>query len=621
MCGIALLIEKTEENLKEKIENIIFETKHRGPDDNGFYFEKNLALGSNRLSIFDLTENGKMPFRDKSGRYYISYNGEIYNYLELKEKFNIKTNTKTDTEILIELFAKLKEKMLDHLNGIFSFIIYDSIEKEIFCARDRLGVKPLYYFHDNEKFIISSEIKGILKVEKNLIDLNFDAINTYLSTSFYNLDKNTFFNKIYQLDANHFMKFNLKDKIINFNKYWNIKNEKNSDKDEESLLKELNQLVINSFKLQTRTDTDLGINCSGGIDSKLMMLTLNKLNKGQKNVRAYSYYFENKNISEKEELEKFSKKIGWKINFTKITPEDIIKNFDEVFDCQDEPFPGIPTISKHLLIKKNYDKNFKVVLEAQGGDDVAAGYKYVFPFYIKSLINKSKFFKAFNEIIKFTSIEQMKLIQFSKFYKDCIKNLEIGNLSADGTSSFNKEIFKDPNLIDKNNIYKNILNELIIINNPLKKIIYRDLFHCKLPRILRSCDRASMAYGIELRVPLLDHNIVKFFYNLDEDFLIKNGNMRYLYRRYLEKFYPEIDQKIIFTKKKYVSDPQVFWLKDELFEWALDRISSKFLEKTNLYNQEKLIGYFKDFKTNKNLNNSNIFWQAICLEKLSRNIN
>jgi len=621
MCGIALLIEKKGENLKEKIENIIFETKHRGPDDNGFYFEKNLALGSNRLSIFDLTENGKMPFKDKSGRYYISYNGEIYNFIELKKKFNIKTNTETDTEILIELFAKFKENMLDYLNGIFSFIIYDSVEKEIFCARDRLGVKPLYYFHDNEKLIISSEIKGILKVEKNLINLNFDTIRTYLSTSFYNLDKNTFFNNIYQLEANHFMKYNLNDNKIHFKKYWNIKSERKNNKNEESLFNELNELVINSFKLQTRTDTDLGINCSGGIDSKLMMLTLNKINKGQKNVSAYSYYFDNENISEKEELEKFSKKINWEINFTRITPEDIINNFDEVFDSQDEPFPGIPTICKHILIKNNYNKKLKVILEAQGGDDIAAGYKYVFPFYIKSMINKFEFFKAFREIIKFNSIENMSLVQFSKFYKHCIKNLEVGNLSADGTSSFNSEIFKDSNLINEENIYKNILNKLTIIKNPLKKIIYRDLFHCKLPRILRSCDRASMAHGIELRVPLLDHNIVKFFFNLDEDFLIKNGNLRFLYRRYLEKFYPEIDQKSIFTKKKYISDPQVYWLKNELFEWALDRISSKFLKKSNLYNQEKLIKYFKDFKVNTNIKNSNVFWQAICLERLSRKIN
>ena len=123
--------------------------------------------------------------------------------------------------------------------------------------------------------------------------------------------------------------------------------------------------------------------------------------------------------------DKFYKNYAW----------DIINSFDEVFDSQDEPFPGMQTISKHILIK-NYNKNFKVILEAQGGDDIAAFYKYVFPFYIKSLSNKFKFFRAFSEIIKFNSIENMKVIQFSKFYKDCIKNLELGNLSADGTSSF-----------------------------------------------------------------------------------------------------------------------------------------------------------------------------------------
>ena len=281
-----------------------------------------------------------------------------------------------------------------------------------------------YYFHSENKFIISSEIKGILKIEKNLKKLNFKTIKTYLSTSFYDLDKNTFFENIFQLDASHFMKYNLKNNKINLQKYWNIKIRKKDKKDEEGLLNELNELIVNSFKFQTRTDTDLGINCSAGIDSKLMMLTLNKLNKGQKNIRACSYYFDDKSISEKKDLEEFSKKINWEINYTKITPEDIINNFDEVFDSQDEPFPGIPTISKHILIKKNYNKNFKVILEAQGGDDIAAGYKYVFPFYIKSLIKKFKYVKAFNEIIKFSSIEKMKLINFSKFYKNCTQNLQ-----------------------------------------------------------------------------------------------------------------------------------------------------------------------------------------------------
>ena len=141
------------------------------------------------------------------------------------------------------------------------------------------------------------------------------------------------------------------------------------------------------------------------------------------------------------------------------------------------------------------------------------------------------------------------------------------------------------------------------------------MFHCKLPRILRSCDRASMAHGIELRVPLLDHNIVEFFFNLNEDLLIKNGNMRFFYRKYLDNFYPEIGYENIYTRKKYVSDPQVSWLKNELYEWTLDRISSKFLKKSNLYNQDKLIEYFKEFKINRNIKNSNVFWQAICMEK------
>ena len=214
MCGIALFIEKKNENLKENIRNIIFETKHRGPDDEGFYFENNLALGSNRLSILDLSENGRMPFFDSSGRYKVSFNGEIYNYIELKKQFNITTKTNTDTEVLIELYAKLKEKMLGYLNGIFAFTIYDSETKEIFCARDRFGIKPLYYYISENGLIVSSEIKGIINTEKNLKSINEDTLVNYLKTSFYDVDENTFYKNIFSLQASNYMIYSLSNKNV-----------------------------------------------------------------------------------------------------------------------------------------------------------------------------------------------------------------------------------------------------------------------------------------------------------------------------------------------------------------------------------------------------------------------
>lgn len=619
MCGIALIIDD-ETNLEEKTKKIISEIKHRGPDDEGYYFEKNLALGSNRLSILDLSENGKMPFIDKSGRYLISFNGEIYNYLELKKKFNISTKTGTDTEVLIELYALFKEKMLDYLNGIYAFIIYDKETKKIFCARDRLGVKPLYYFLTNNKLIISSEIKGILKVDKNLKKINKDVLKYYLTSSSYDTIGETFFKDINQLKPSHYMIYSLADNKLEKFRYWNLKETLNQNKGDDFLMSELHELVQNSFKLQTRTDTELGINVSGGIDSKLMMLTLNNLNNGQKKIKASSYYFDEENYSEHINTETFSKKINWKVNFLKITPEDIINNFDEVYDYQDEPFPGIPTICKDLLLKKSYDDEYKVILEGQGGDDFGAGYLYFFPFYIKSLIKKFKYIDVFKEIINFKSKENMDIYNFLKFYLSSINSFKGKSVSADGTSSYDKNVLNFKYISKNNRINDEIKKDTSFIHSPLKKIIYRDLFNCKLPRILRSCDRASMHHSKELRVPLLDHNIVKFFFELRENQLIKNGNLRDFYRRYIRKYYPQISEDEIYKKKKYVSDPQVKWLKSYLYEWALEKLSSKYLEKSQIYNQKLLVENFKNFKNDKNLNNSNFFWQALCVERLYKNL-
>ena len=274
----------------------------------------NIFLGSCRLSIFDLSNKANMPMQDASGRYTITYNGEIYNFIEIKKKFKINTKTDSDTEVLIELYSLLKEKCLNELNGIFSFIIYDSHENIFFCARDRLGVKPLYYQFENKKLIISSEIKSFQKLSK--LEINKNTLNDYLKTSLYEMGKYTFFKNIYQLEQGQIMEFNIKRKNIKFSKYWNL-NEKKTyiGVKKQILYDKLNKKILNSFKGQIQTDTELGINVSSGIDSKLLMLCLNRINNGQKKVLANSYYFDDKEFSEKNDLEKFAKKLCKRLNF------------------------------------------------------------------------------------------------------------------------------------------------------------------------------------------------------------------------------------------------------------------------------------------------------------------
>tara|TARA_B100000214_G_C23969882_1_gene629545 strand:+ start:325 stop:2205 length:1881 start_codon:yes stop_codon:yes gene_type:complete len=619
MCGIAVCYSK-KFNSQETVKNIINKIKHRGPDNESFLNLKNISLGSCRLSIFDLSSKGNMPMTDSTGRYTIVYNGEIYNFKNLKTEFNLDTRTNTDTEILLEMYVKKKEKCLDYFNGIFAFVIYDKQENSFFCARDHLGVKPLYYFYDGENFVVSSEINGLSKFHNNKLNLN--KLKSYLTTSFYDYGVDTFYENIKQLRPGCYIKYSLNNNIFKSEKYWDLQNTKNKISNqlsknitEQDLVTQANTLIGNSFKLQTKADVKIGLNVSSGIDSQLMLHFVNEINQGQKDVAANSFYFDDQNYNEMPDLQKTSNELNWNINYYKITSEDIIKNFDEILKIQEGPFPGVPTIAKSLLIKRAYDQNCKVILEAQGGDDVAGGYKYIFGPYILDLLKTTKFKKILSESLEFKKIEGKSWAKLINFIYKSISTINSGGLSADGTNNINLDILDKNFLKDNISDKSEIINDISMINGNLNKIIYRDIFFTKLQRILKSCDRSSMAYGKELRVPLLDRNIAEFFYNLNSDFKIKNGNLRYLYRKVCESKL----KKNAFVKKKYVSDPQIKWLKKDLFDWAYSILSDEKTFYDGIYNSRKLLNLFDNFRKNEKEQNSNLFWQAICMKKMIKN--
>jgi len=607
MCGVAAIF-SNDKFLENQVSKVIKRISHRGPDDSGFYTNNNLSLGSCRLSIFDFSVNAKMPMTDSSNRYVVVYNGEIYNFPEIKKKFNIQTKTNTDTEILLEMYVKKGTECVQYFNGIFSFVIYDKIKETIFCCRDRLGIKPLYYYWDNKAFIACSEIKGIHEIIPKSI--NYDKLKTYLKTSFYDFSEQTFYKDIKQLEPAHYFIFNLKKKSHSIVKYWELNNEDKLHISHDTAINKLDDLIKTAFNLQIRTDTKLGVNLSSGVDSQLMLSILDNINKGQKNIQANSYFFDDKKFSEKDDLLNFSKSMNWDVQFYKINPKDISNNFDEVFDNQDGPFPGVPTIAKTLLIKKAYNTDCKVILEAQGGDDIAAGYRYVFANHLKDLIINKKFRLFFNEFLKFKKIENLNLIEMANFIKNSLKGFSTGGVSADGSKNIFENIFQDNLFSNYKNLYTEIFRSLDNIDSSLRKILYRDIFHCKLPRILKSCDRASMCNGKELRVPLLDHNILNFFYNSQNDFKIRDGNLRYIYRKYLDiKFKNSNSFKI----KKYVSDPQTIWLKNDLFDWAYQKIADSKNMYDEIYKKNELLTYLKKFKEDTKLQNSNLIWQALCV--------
>lgn len=601
MCGILGFFGEKKPNFNF-FNEILAITNHRGPDDSGIFFDEKIILGSNRLSILDLSPKGKMPMKDHSGNFVIILNGEIYNYIELKKKFNISTKTNTDTEVLLELYKKIGINCLDELNGMFAFAIYDLKDKKLFCARDPIGIKPFYYSIEGDNFCFSSEVKSINKFYKTK-NINYDYIKKYLSYGIYDNDDETFFSSINQLSPGSYI---IKDKD-NFyiKKYWDLKSIPKNNFNLNETCEKFNSLIDKSFRIQLRSDAKLGINVSSGLDSCLMMLNLNKINGGQGDITANSYFFGENLIDEKNDLQNFVEKINWKVNFVKIVPEDIIKYSEDVMVSQEQPFPGIITYAKHILINKSYEKTRKVILEAQGGDDICVGYRYYFPFFIQDLIKEKKYFKAFSEISKFISKEKMNFSNFFVFYKNSLASIDKAGISADGSKILELDPIFKLNFENKNSI------DLSNIQSNLNRVVYRDFTSTKLPRILRSCDRASMFNSKELRVPLLDKDIVEFCYASGNKHKIKNGSLRYFYRKtLLDKF----KDSSIFKRKNYISDPQTIWLRTHLYDWAHSLLSDQNSFSSNFYDRKKTLAFLEDFKKNSKINNSFKIWQLVNLE-------
>jgi asparagine synthase (glutamine-hydrolysing) len=601
MCGILGFFGSKKPSL-DFFKEILAITNHRGPDDSGVFFDEKIILGSNRLSILDLSPKGKMPMQDNSGNYMIILNGEIYNYIELKKKFNILTKTNTDTEVLLELYKKIGINCLDELNGMFAFAIYDLKKKKLFCARDPIGIKPFYYSIEENNFCFSSEVKSINKFYKTK-NINYDYVKKYLSYGLYDNNENTFFSSIKQLSPGSYI---LKDdSSFLIKKYWDLQNVPQNNLSLDESCEKFNTLIDNSFRMQLRSDAKLGVNVSSGLDSCLMMHNLNSINGGQGDIAANSYYFGESLVDEKNDLTNFANKINWKVNFVKIEPEDIVKYSQDVMVSQEQPFPGMITYAKHILINKSYEKDRKVILEAQGGDDICAGYKYYFPFFIKDLIKGGRFFKSLSEIISFLIREKMSLSNFVFFYKNSLASMNKAGISADGS-----KILKLDPMFETSLNYKNS-PDLSNIQSFLNRIVYRDFTSTKLPRILRSCDRASMFSSKELRVPLLDKNIVEFCYGVSNEYKIKNGSLRYFYRKALLDKYKDGS---IFKRKNYISDPQTIWLRTHLYDWVYSLLTDQNSFCRNFYDPKKTIIFLENFKKNSRINNSFKIWQLVNLE-------
>ncbi len=510
MCGIAGIIGKNAS--KDVLLKMTNAQKHRGPDYTGFWLDENVCFGHNRLSIIDLSENANQPFQDEEERYQLIFNGEIYNYLELKNELDYNFVTSSDTEVLIAAFSHWGKDCLSKLNGMFSFAVWDSVDKKLFAARDRFGVKPFYYHQTEDTLYFSSEIKtlhsaGIAK------ELNKKVWANYFSFGSYGMPHETFWKHIDQLPGGHCLEF--EKNTLKIERWYFFEKEIEKYKEKLSYEEIKNKYIVllkDSIKLRFRADVSVGFNVSGGLDSSALLAFVNQ-QENKQNIKAFTFYTNNDRYDELPWVEEMVSLTENSLQKVLLKPEEVKKIAAKIDYHQDEPYGGIPTLAYAKIFEKAREKNTLVLLDGQGMDEQWAGYDY----YLQK-----------NE----ATIQGVKKSPFKK---------EV--LSKEMIALSQKPIYPKP-------FKDELLNKQ-----------YRDLFYTKIPRALRFNDRISMAYSTELREPFLDYRLVELAFAQPLEYKIKDGIQKYVLRDIVSEY---LSDSITFAPKRPLQTPQREWLANEL---------------------------------------------------------
>jgi asparagine synthase (glutamine-hydrolysing) len=566
MCAITGIISKNTSLINKVIlKKMTDAIAHRGPDGEAFWVnsKNNIGFGHRRLSIIDLSNAAAQPMF-YLGRYTIIHNGEIYNYREIKEellKRGYSFQSQSDTEVILAAYDYYKEECLQYFDGMFAFTIWDEKEQTLFCARDRFGEKPFYYSFNDEQFIFSSEAKaiwanGLEKKTNNPLLLNYLVLG-HTQTAADNTI--TFFQDIFSLPAAHYLKFTLSDFSFTINRYWDCDKETKISISEKDAVEKFNELFYTSVKRRLRSDVTLGTSLSGGLDSSSIISTISKI-QGTNSLQTFSAVFPGFEKDESKYIQLVTEKFNLKNYSITPTAEDLIKDIERVCYHQEIPFTSSSIFAQYKVFELAKQQNVKVLLDGQGADETLAGYNKYIHWYLQELLS-SRSYKFYSEK---RSLRKNK-ISFRWNLKNNIaawfpsqatyqlEKRETKKLShfSDITDDFKNEY------LDKQSIYKPIVFKL-------NDILYFNTFQSGLEELLRYADRNSMAYGREVRLPFLNHELVQFIFSLPSQFKIHNGYTKWLLRESMKQNLPDT---VVCRKEKIgFETPQKKWMENSLLQ-------------------------------------------------------
>lgn len=549
MCGISGIINKNglavDKREIQKINNMI---SHRGPDDEGFYFEKNFAFGHRRLSILDLSKDGHQPmyYLDK---YVITYNGEVYNYIEIKEElvnYGYTFYSNTDTEVILASYDKWGENCVNKFNGMWSFAIYDKEKNIIFCSRDRFGVKPFYYTEVDNKFIFGSEIKQLLEFYQDRY-VNKTVLMNYLVIGYENYSNETFFENIFNLEQSHNMIYDLTNNKFNIKRYYDIEKE-TLNLDEESSIKVYRDALYESIKLRLRSDVKIGTCLSGGLDSSSIAGIASSLYRKESDNRFIAIHAKSteKKSDESEFAKQVAKYCNLELNLIEPTKEDFVNILDEVIYTQEEPFRSPSVIMQYFIMKKSKEIGCTVLLDGQGGDETLLGYERYYPAYLLDL-NFVDMLKGFFNSSKNSKLSKFEIVKYFLYFTN---------------SKIRIKRLKQKNNFFKSNYLEEVSFKLVKDNSTnylnIFDLQYEEIYKTQLPQLLKYEDKNSMRNSIETRLPFIDYRVVEKALSINNKYKINQGWTKNILRKVIEGILPF---EVIWRKNKMGFEaPEKTWL-------------------------------------------------------------
>ncbi len=587
--------------------------RHRGPDDEGYLLinsqnqeiasclgpesaahvrlpriedvfdpQFDFAFGFRRLSILDLSPAGHQPMSNVDGSLWIVFNGEIYNYIELRNELKslgYSFYTQTDTEVILNAYDAWGVDCLRHFNGMWGFAIFDKRNKRLFCARDRFGIKPFYFHFDRKSFSFASEIKAVLQYSKIERKPNDSIVYDYLSYGLLDHTNETFFDGIYQLPAAHFLVLDGSD--IHIERYWNIDPNNKLDFGTDiqagrEYVRRFYDLFEDSIRLHLRSDVAVGSCLSGGLDSSSIVSVANKLlfsdqvvspNLVGEKQKTFSSCFDDQRFDERQHIESVLSFTSAERNYIFPNPKNLLKDLPRLIWHQDEPFGSTSIYAQWCVMKLAAERGVRVLLDGQGGDEILAGYHTYFDSYWGTLLSQGRLADLQRE---WAAYQNMYHVSYAHLIQHTLFSIAPTSLqsrvrahrgSIGIRSEFSSKFHqRHPDM------------EIEYQGDLFSKRLHHALTNTSLPGLLHYEDRNSMAHSIEARVPFLDYRLVEYAFALPEKQKINNGYTKAVLRNSMQGILPESIRAR--TDKMGFVTPERVWLSTDLKDWTNDIFNS-----------------------------------------------